>query len=216
MELAHRESAEAMRERIREGGADPQALRRTLTSVPPTARDAWLDLLLGLDELPDDGPELPRDCVPYLPCPADVLLRVIAEAPIRDSDVFVDVGAGIGRAAACVNLLTGARTIGLEIQPGLVRMGRETTAGLRLSRTSLLEGDATVLTGLLPVATVFFLYCPFGGPRLQRWLDAMEPIACAKPIRICCVNLTLPPRPWLACSSSTGELTIYRSSGTAA
>ena len=217
MELAHRESAEAMRERIREGGADPQALRRTLTSVPPTARDAWLDLLLGLDELPDDGPELPRDCVPYLPCPADVLLRVIDEASIRDSDVFVDVGAGIGRAAACVNLLTGARTIGLEIQSPLVRIGRAMmTEGLRLSQASLLEGDATVLTGLLPIGTVFFLYCPFGGPRLARWLDAIEPIACAKPIRICCVNLTLPPRPWLTCASITGELAIYRSSGAVA
>lgn len=200
-----------VRERIREGGVDRQDLRRALTSVPPAARDAWLDLVLGLAELPDDGPELPRDCVPYLPCPAEVLLRVIDEASIRDSDVFVDVGAGIGRAAACVNLLTGAPAIGLEIQPRLVRIARELIERLRLSRAPIVEGDATELTGFVPIGTVFFLYCPFGGRRLEKWLAALEPIARSKPIRICCVDLTLPPRPWLTCTSISGELAIYRS-----
>jgi len=180
-------------------------------SVPPAARDAWLDLVLGLGELPDDGPELPSDCVPYLPCPADVLLRVVDEASIRDSDVFVDVGAGIGRAAACVQLLTGAAAIGLEIQPRLVRAARELAARLHLSRAPFVVGDAVELTGLVPIGTVFFLYCPFGGRRLASWLAALEPIARSKPIRICCVDLTLPPRPWLTCTSITGELAIYRS-----
>lgn len=211
MEQAHRERAAMVRDRIRGGGADPRDLRRALTSVSPAERDAWLDLVLGLEELPDDGPALPRDCVPYLPCSADVLLRAIDEASIGDSDVFVDVGAGIGRAAACVQLLTGAATIGLEIQPPLVRAARELTERLNLSRAAFVEGDAVELTGLVPIGTVFFLYCPFGARHLARWLTVIEPIARANPIRICCVDLTLPPRPWLTCTSITGELAIYRS-----
>lgn len=211
MEQAHREEAARLRARIREGGADRGELRRVLTSVPPAARDAWLDLLLGLGEIPDDGPELPPDCVPYLPCSADVLLRAVDEASIDDSDVLVDVGAGIGRAAACVQLLTGAAAIGLEIQPRLVRAARELAEHLRLSRVSVIEGDAIELTRSLSAGTVFFLYCPFGRQRLAQWLEAIEPIARSKTIRICCVDITLPPRAWLACTSTSGELAVYRS-----
>ena len=55
--------------------------------------------------------------MPYLPCPVDTLLRVIEHAPLGAADVFVDVGSGLGRAAALVHLLTGARAVGLEVQP---------------------------------------------------------------------------------------------------
>jgi SAM-dependent methyltransferase len=209
---AHRDTAAMMHERVGAGCVDREELRRALASVPPTVRDAWLDLVLGLGELPDDGPELPRDCVPYLPCPADVLVRMVDEASIRDTDVFVDVGAGVGRAAACVNLLTGAAVIGIEIQPRLARAARELTERLRLSRAPrIIEGDAADLTGRLATGTVFFLYCPFGAGQLATWLEAVEPIARAKPTRICCVDLTLPPRPWLTQVSIAGELAIYRS-----
>src|SRR4029078_9775031 len=102
---------------LERGQHDPSMFRAALLRVPPTERDAWLDLVLRLGELPDDGPALPRDCVPYLPCPVDALLRIVDQAPVRASDVFVDVGSGLGRAAALVHLLTGAATIGLEIQP---------------------------------------------------------------------------------------------------
>jgi hypothetical protein len=68
--------------------------RAALLSVPPNARDAWLDLVLGLTELPVDGPELPRGCVPYVPCSVDVLLRMIGQAGLDASDVFVDRGVG--------------------------------------------------------------------------------------------------------------------------
>ena len=200
-----------LRERIREGRVDRRELRRALTSAPFGSRDAWLDRLLGLGELPDDGPELPRDCVPYLPCSVDVLLRAVDDAEIREDDIVVDVGAGIGRAAACVGLITGAEVIGIEIQPALVEVARAVTEGLGMSRVSFLEGDAVELSARLPGATVFFLYCPFGAPRVARWLAALEPIARSKPLRICCVDLTLPPRAWLTCTSNGGELAIYRS-----
>src|SRR5215469_14927659 len=108
MDADHRDSAEHVRSRIERGQHDPSMFRAALLSIPPTERDAWLDLVFGLGELPDDGPELPRDCVPYLPCPVDALLRMVEQASVRPSDVFVDVGSGVGRAAALVHLLTGA------------------------------------------------------------------------------------------------------------
>jgi len=49
------------------------------------------------------------------------LLRLAQHAKIEPSDVIVDVGAGPGRAAAVLPLMTGASVIALEIQPSARR-----------------------------------------------------------------------------------------------
>ena len=85
---------------------------------------------------------------------------------MQASDVFVDVGSGPGRAAALVHLMTGARVIGLEIQPALVAAARDMTARLRLPDVAFVEGDAPQLTAALSAGSVFLLYCPFSGERL--------------------------------------------------
>lgn len=192
---------------------DPASFRAALLDVPPNARDAWLDRLLGLGELPDDDPRLlPPGCVPYLPCAVDVLLRVVEEAPVRASDVVVDVGAGAGRAGALIHLLTGASVIGLEIQPSLVARARALAERLHLSRVSFVEGDAATLASDVAAGTVFFLYCPFGGERLARLVDGLEPIARTRPICLCCVDAPLPLRPWLVADPPrSGDLTVHRS-----
>jgi hypothetical protein len=170
-----------------------------------------VDAVLGLDELPDDGPDLPRECVPYLPCPVDALLRTVDKASVGPSDVFVDVGSGVGRAAATVHLLTGAAAIGLEIQRNLVCASRDLAARLPGCRMATIEGDASTTAGFVTVGTVFFLYCPFSGRRLLRLLAALEPIARTRPLRICCVDVPLPTLPWLVADPQCdGDLGIYR------
>lgn len=212
MEQTHRESAEWIRSLLLNAQSTPAVFRAALTRVPPTERDAWLDLVLGLDACPDDGPELPRGCVPYLPCPVDALLRIVECAEVQASDVFVDVGSGVGRAAALVHLLTGAEAIGIEIQPELVHAARALAARLSTLRFSPVQGDAAVLTGHITLGSIFFLYCPFSGERLEKVLDDLESIARTRPIRVCCVDLTLPPRPWLTFAvPPSGNLTVYRS-----
>jgi hypothetical protein len=190
----------------------PDVFRAALMAVPPRERDAWLDLVLGLDALPDDDPALPRGCVPYLPCSVDALLRMVDHAGVQASDVFVDIGAGVGRAAVLVHLLTGAAAIGLEIQPGLVHTSWDLKARLNVPRYSPVEGDAAQLGGSITVGSIFFLYCPFSGQRLASVLDGLEAIARIRPIRVCCVDLPLPPRPWLTpVTSQSDDLIVYRS-----
>ena len=209
----HRESAERARHLLLNTRLTPSTFRAALESVPPAERDAWLDRVLGLDDLSAaDGAELPRGGVPYLPCSVDVLLRMVDVAEVRSSDVFVDVGSGAGRAAMAAHLLTGASAVGIEIQSHLVRAARDVAERVNVSRVSWVQGDAALLTGSMTTGTVFFLYCPFGGDRLERVLDELEPIARTRRIRICAVDLPLPHRPWLTLvSPPSGDLAVYRS-----
>jgi SAM-dependent methyltransferase len=211
MRDTHRAAAVLVRSRLARGGVTPERFREALASVPPCERDAWVDLVCGVDEIPNDEPELPRGGVPYLPCAVATLLDMVELAEVQSSDVFVDVGAGMGRAIALTHLLTGAACIGLEIQPGLVRAARELATRLNLSRSSMVEGDAAELTGLVTIGTVFFLYCPFSGDRLSRVIGDLEDIARTRQIRVCCVDLPLPPCGWLDPIAPGQELVVYRS-----
>src|SRR5271170_1554327 len=74
MDECHARSADRVRQRIEAGAHDRLAFRAALLSIPPDVRDAWLDRVLGLGAPPDDGPELPRGCVPYLSCGVDALI----------------------------------------------------------------------------------------------------------------------------------------------
>lgn len=212
MNDALRIDAARMRERLMRGPLSPATFAAALMVVPRIDRDAWLDCVLGIDELPDDGPQLPTGCAPYLPCGVETLLGAIEHANIDGSDVFVDVGAGLARATTLVHLMTGAAAIGLEIQAALVSASSDLTARLNMARIATVHGDAARMAGFMTIGTVFFLYCPFSGERLERLLAALEPIARIRTIRLCCVDLVLPARPWFRLvSQPSAELAIYES-----
>jgi SAM-dependent methyltransferase len=186
--------------------------RAALEAQPAEERDAWLDNVLGVDALLDDGPDLPAGCVPYLPCPVDVLLLMLEVAQVGRQDVFVDVGSGVGRATVLTHLLTGAGAIGIEIQTGLAEMARAMTHELGADRVATIIGDASEVVGYLSTGTVFFLYCPFSDARLERVLDALRSIAAIRAIRICCVHMPPLNRPWLEpVATPRSELAVYRS-----
>ncbi len=180
--------------------------------MAPRGRDAFVDLALGLDSPPEDGPELPRGCVPYLPCPVVTLARSLQKAQVRAADVVVDVGSGAGRTAALIQLLTGATVIGIEIQRALADAARALMSRLKLPRFVPVDGDALSLPACLAHGSVFFLYCPFGGSRLAALLSGLEHVARARELRVCCVDLPLPPCDWLApVAPADPALAVYRS-----
>lgn len=214
MQRAAHDAAIALRTSLVRNADDvaPAIFRASLSHVPPSDRDAWLDLLMDAGELPDDDPLLPRGCVPYLPCPVAAVLEALQVAAVTGDDVFVDVGAGLGRAVVLAHLFTGAGCIGLEIQPGLVKAARERAAWLNLGRARFIEGDAADSIRWVAIGTVFFFYCPFSGDRLNRVLDELEAIARTRQIRVCCVGMPPLHRAWLAMVASTSvDLTVYRS-----
>jgi SAM-dependent methyltransferase len=188
-----------------------RAFLAALKALPEGDRDSWLNQVFGLEALPSDSPELPRGCVPYLPSSVNTLLRMIELAEMRPDDVFVDVGSGLGRATLLTHLLTGAGAIGIEIQSELVRRSRELASRLNTERVRVVEGDAVTLTGYIAIGSVFFLYCPFSGERLERVIDDLELIAQTRVIHVCSVDLPLPARSWLTPVSISDDLAVYRS-----
>ena len=205
-------AAHRLRSRLIAGSVTPQVLQAALNDSPPEQRDAWLDLLWDIDEIPDDDPDLPRGCVPYLPCPVATVVNAVHDAGVTPADVFVDIGAGTGRTAFLAHVLTGAASIGIEIQPALVRAAVARADWLNLSRLRFIEGDAVDWVRFVNIGSVFFLYCPFSGERLDRFLDALEDVARVRCIRICSVDLPLLDRQWLARMPSTAkELHVYQS-----
>ncbi len=204
----------------------PDAFKAALLTVPPLERDAFVNRALGFDDVPDDGEDLPRDGVPYLPAPVDALLRFVELAKLHSSDVIVDVGSGVGRAAWVLHLLTGANVIGVEAQAGLHARATAPLPGPLpapqgegdLGASDLLPlrsggrpgGGPTFIhhdavTIFPPDATAYFLYCPFSGGTLARWLDALPPTR----VRIGCLDVTLPSRPWLRTIATEASLTVY-------
>ncbi len=203
--------ADRMHRRLSTGAVSPAEFHAALLAVPPTERDRWADRALGIDPLHADGPDLPRGCVPYLPCDVETLLRMIEAAAVTTDDVFVDVGAGVGRAAALVHLLTGADTIAVEVQAGLVAEARALVSTLELDRLTVVAGDVAAQRAQIARGTVFFLYCPFSGDRLDRLLDDLAAIA--RPLRICTVDLPLPQRPDLTSIWRDDRLLVCRMGG---
>jgi SAM-dependent methyltransferase len=207
-----REAAKAIRHSLSSAGLAPPSFRAALDQVEPRDRDTWFDLVWDSDELPEDDPRLPPGCVPYLPCGVATVLEAMRAAEVTGEDVFVDVGAGLGRVVALVHLLTGAGCIGLEIQPALVAAARARATSLDLDRLRFIEGDAADRMRCVTAGTVFFLYCPFGGSRLQRLLGDLESLARTRPIRICCVGMAPLGGSWLSTiASDSADLTVYRS-----
>lgn len=190
----------------------PETFTAALAEIAPDERDRWLDVLWDNHEIPGDDPDLPRGCVPYLPCPVASVLDALERAEVTRDDVFVDVGAGLGRAVLLAHLKTSASCIGLEVQATLVRNAQERADSLRLSRMRFLCCDAVESIRSLTTGTVFFLYCPFSGAHLRRFLDGLEDVARARPIRVCCVDMPPLQAEWLARMPSTlPSVDVYRS-----
>ncbi|MEQ8280913.1 MAG: hypothetical protein RMA76_36060 [Deltaproteobacteria bacterium] len=212
MRAAHRASARRVRQALAgRGPARRDVFVEALRQVPTEVRDAWVDEVFGLDGIAEDQ-SLPRGCVGYLPCATSTVLRVVAELGVTEGDVFVDIGSGAGRVTALVHLVTGAGCVGLEIQPHLARAAERLSARLRLTRAPTVVGDAVETLPSMEIGTVFFLYCPFGGDRIAETFAALRDIARARPIRICAVNLPVPPQPWLTPIDSSGvDVELYAS-----
>lgn len=158
-------------------------------------------LLMGLLEISDlPHAVLPRDSemIHLEIAPASVILDMIDHARLSSSDVFYDLGSGLGLPTMLVNLLCGARCIGIEYQPNFHQFACDRLEMLGLEDVSYFNEDARDAD--FSEGTHFFLFSPFKGSILDQVLDKLHVEALERQIRICtfgsCVN-TIRQLDWL-------------------
>jgi hypothetical protein len=120
----------------------------------------------------------------------------------------------MGQVAIMVAMLSGARAVGIEIEPAYVAIARSCADGLGLSRASFRVAD--VLHADLGEGTVFYLYTPLTGEYLLQLLTRLHHEAAARPIRVCAYGPCVPiiaAQPWLGRQAWCGPISIFASSG---
>lgn len=195
-----------------------EALARAIARHPPLERDRFVDRLLRIPEAGSadrygPGSSAPDERIDFVPSGVSAIADAILQARVGASDVFVDVGAGLGRVAALVHLLTGARARGIELQPDLVARGDAwlQSVGIGRDEVTLRAGDA--LDADLSPGTVFYLYLPFIGDTQRAFLERLEAISRERQIAVCALGVDLRHASWLSASDSESMwLTTYSSS----
>jgi hypothetical protein len=186
-----------LRERVRCGDCRGEAFRAMVREYVCREADdvGWDPLETGYDHLdlfighllpggvmPTPTVTLDPEMVEYYKTPARVVFEMVERYRIGREDVFIDLGSGLGQVVILVNLLTGARARGVEIEPAYCEYARDSALGLGLADVEFVKADAR--EAALGDGTVFFLYTPFKGGMMRVVLDRLLQEARLRPIRI--------------------------------
>ena len=141
-----------------------------------TLTSAGLDRLLGLETTPrPDDPDSPPTGVGYRPFGWFRTLRMLSHYPLREADVFVDIGSGAGRVVLLAGLRYRCRrVVGLERDEKYDDIARRSLDNLRLRPRSPVEfvlGDA--IANIPDDGTVVFFNNLFTGEPFHALLDAV-------------------------------------------
>ncbi len=125
----------------------------TLAAVLSLGPMFWVGGSLAQQLAPQEEPLL----APFVATPQEVVDQMLRMAEVRKDDVVYDLGSGDGRIVITAARRYGARGIGFEIDPKLVRLSRENAR--RAGVEHLVEfREEDVLTVDLSPATVVTLY----------------------------------------------------------
>jgi hypothetical protein len=232
LEAANAELYESVRSDIVRGGqlGRPRALLQLLqdlasqneSKIPLSAmgfdcRDELVSGVLQLRE-PGEPSELGHqrspEMVPYQPTPVRHILDLMAAAALAEEDVFVDLGSGLGHVPLLVSMVTGAQSLGIEVEAAYVASAGECARSLHLSRVRFIPQDAREAD--LSSGTVFYLYSPFKGSILTDVLSALRMESTRRSIKVCslgpCTRIVA-NETWLKARAlpDTGRIAVFDS-----
>jgi SAM-dependent methyltransferase len=110
----------------------------------------------------------------YLPTTYRELFDMLRHVSVNASDVFLDLGSGLGRAVFAAKFLGAKRAIGVEIDPGLCNASIANLEKFALGQEGI-EFHCGGAEGFAPRdCTVIFVYNAFGPNTLGRVLDNLH------------------------------------------
>jgi hypothetical protein len=177
-------------------------------------RDELVSGVLQLLEPSEPDRQSSPEMVPYQPTPVRHILHLIAAAAVAKNDVLVDLGSGLGHVPLLVSMMTGAESLGVEVQPAYVASARKCAQSLRFSRVQFVAQDARDAD--LSRGTIFYLYSPFKGSILADVLSALRRESMRRSIKICSLGpctQRVSNETWLKVSalSDTGRISVFDS-----
>ena len=132
---------------------------RPLSFAVVLAAHVWL-VLPGLGAAPSHFLQAPRPAEPdviYVPTPPAVVDAMLEAAAVKASDIVYDLGSGDGRIVIAAAKKYGARGVGVEIDPALVKRATENAAAAGVSdRVRFVTQN--LFTSDISEATVVTLY----------------------------------------------------------
>ena len=183
--------------------------------APGPAFDHRDDLVSGVLQIREPSPlslQPESEMVFYQPTPVRHVLSMIKASALSRKDVLVDLGSGLGHVSLLASLLTGAQSLGIEIESAYVESAQQCAHGLHQSRVRFLNQDAR--TADLSGGTVFYLYTPFTGSILATVLERLRRESTTRPIRICTLGpctSRVAEASWLhpATTPDPGQITLF-------
>ena len=173
----------------------------------------------GLIQAPELGVEN-ADAVGYIALEYEYLLWALPAIPFAAEEVvFVDYGAGKGRALAAAAAHSFRKVIGVEISRELVEIARRNLGRMKGRRAGQIEihhADA-VAFAVPDDANVFFFFNPFGGATLARVVERIRESWTAHPRELFFIYFNhgrfdecIEGQPWLRKVHETSFCGFYR------
>lgn len=144
--------------------------------------DIFLNGLLSFEDLPPETRNREPEMVFYQKTPARIILDLIVKAAFKPTDVFFDLGSGLGQATILVNLICCIVSKGVEFEPAFCNYARSCATGLHLNDVEFIHSDARYAD--YSTGTIFFMYTPFKGQMLQEVLQNLKQEAKNRKIKI--------------------------------
>ena len=119
--------------------------RTAYTKRRPGHDDGYLDVfvngMMGIGQTPEETINLQSGMIGYIPTPACAIFALLEHARLDASDIFYDLGSGLGRVALLVGLLTPAQARGIEIEPAFCAYAQQRAQALHLPRVTFINCD---------------------------------------------------------------------------
>jgi SAM-dependent methyltransferase len=150
--------------------------------------DEWWDRRFGVHTvgfLPEVGdPNAPNWRAGYVPARYQRIVKALRHVGVGPDDTVVDLGCGLGRAVFAASWLGAKRSVGVEIDPTLVRQAQEDHKGSRLRERDI-QFVCTPAEGYdLSDMTVLFMFNPFGTGTMQSVVRNLEDALRKRPRRL--------------------------------
>lgn len=145
--------------------------------------DLLVNLIFKIENIPPESRVREEEMVHLDMLPSSAVLDMIDHARIDETDCFYDLGSGLGQPTILVNLLCGAKTIGVEYQPSYSKFAQRRVEILGLDGVSFINADARKVN--YADGTAFLLFSPFKGNILERVLEKLRDEPISDSMRIC-------------------------------